>query len=239
MAGHNRWSQIKHKKAKEDAKKGKTFTKLIKEITLAARDGGGDPASNATLRTLLEKAREENMPQDNAIRAIKRGIGELPGVHYEAYTYEGYGPYGIAVIVEVLSDNRNRSVADLRHLFSSKGGSLGESGAVNWMFERSGVIRVSGQSLTEDQLFEHLIDYGITDIRHDGTVFTILCDPKAFEQVKQAVKKIDNVTLEGAELEWVAKNGMSLSDEEAEKALDFLSALQDHDDVKNVFTNLA
>lgn len=239
MAGHNRWSQIKHKKAKDDAKKGKLFTRITKEITIAARLGGGDPAGNAALRTLLEKAREENMPQDNAIRAIKRGLGELPGAHYEAYTYEGYGPSGIAVIVDVLSDNRNRSVADLRFLFSSKGGSLAESGSVGWMFDHLGVVRVSGSNLSEDLLLENLLDYPINDVRFDNDTFVILCDPKALDPVKKTVSLIPGIKIESAELEWVAKNSMSLNDEEADKALDFLSAIQDHEDVKNVYTNLA
>lgn len=239
MSGHNRWSQIKHKKAKEDSKRGKTFTKLIKEITIAARDGGGDPASNATLRHLLEKGREVNMPLDNAMRAIKRGIGELPGVHYDSYTYEGYGPSGIAVIIEVLSDNKNRTVADLRHLCSSEGGVLADSGAVNWMFDYQGVIRVSSPTITEDILLEHLLEYTIIDIKADGTTFTIVCDPKSVDQVKHALLTIPQLKIESAELEWVAKNPIDLSDEETERALDFLSALQDHDDVKNVYTNMA
>lgn len=241
MSGHNRWSQIKHKKAKEDSKRGKTFTKLIKEITMSARDGGGDPASNAHLRTLLEKAREVNMPLDNSMRAIKRGIGELPGVSYESYTYEGYGPSGIAVIVEVLSDNKNRTVADLRHLFSSKGGTLADSGAVGWMFEHAGVVRLtSAKLLSEDVLLEHLLDYNIMDIKSDDdTTFSVVCDPKSLDQVKQALLTIPGIKIESAELEWVAKNPMNLSEEATEQSLDFLSALQDHDDVKNVYTNLA
>lgn len=239
MAGHNRWSQIKHKKAKEDSKRGKTFTKLIKEITIAARDGGGDPASNATLRNLLEKGREVNMPLDNATRAIKRGIGELPGVQYDSYLYEGYGPSGIAVLIEVLSDNKNRTVAELRHLCSSQGGVLADSGAVNWMFDHQGVVRVSSPTITEDTLLEHLLDYAISDIKYDGTMFTIMCDPKSVDQVKQALVSIPQLKIEGAELEWVAKNPVELSDTESERALDFLSALQDHDDVKNVYTNMA
>lgn len=239
MAGHNRWSQIKHKKAKEDVKKGKTFTKIIKEITLAAREGGGDPASNATLRTLLEKAKEANMPQDNANRAIKRGIGELPGQNYEAYTYEGYGPSGIAIMVDVLSDNKNRSVADLRHLFSANGGSLADSGAVSWMFEHLGVIRASGSNLTEDALLEQLIEFPIHDVKKEDTGFVILCDAKALDAVRKTVSGLTGIKIENAELEWVAKNNISLQDADEEKAMEFLSEIQDHEDVKNVYTNLA
>lgn len=237
MSGHNKWSQIKHKKAKEDSKRGKAFTKLIKEITVAARESGGDPATNAKLRNFIEKARDINMPQDNIARAIQRGTGELPGAHYESFTYEGNGPSGIAIIIDTLSDNKNRTVADLRHIFSSKGGNLTPSGAVTWMFKRLGVVRGTG-SLTEDQLLEALMDYDIVDIRRDENLFSILCDPKSLEAVKQKAKS-SGLHVESAELEWVAQDAITLSDKESEKALELLSALQDHDDVQNVYTNLA
>ncbi|MDP3888925.1 MAG: YebC/PmpR family DNA-binding transcriptional regulator [bacterium] len=238
MSGHNKWSQIKHKKAKEDAKRGKAFTKLIKEIAVSAREGGGDPASNARLRTLVEKAKEINMPAENTARAIKRGTGELPGVSYSALLYEGYGPYGMAVIVDTLSDNKNRTVADLRRIFSSNGGNLGETGSVSWMFEQLGVIRGTSATVTEDKLLEALLEFDIKDIRNDGNLFSVFCDAKSLDQVKQAVKNA-GLNIESAELEWVPKNTAELTDDQTEKALAFLSALQDHDDVQNVYANLA
>lgn len=237
MSGHNKWSQIKHKKAKEDAKRGKAFTKLIKEMTVSTREGGGDPAGNARLRQLIEKAKDINMPQDNITRAIKRGTGELPGVHYESYTYEGYGPFGIAVMIETLSDNKNRTVADMRHLFSKGGGTLGDSGSVSWMFKRMGVIRASG-TISEDTLLEKLLDYDIKDLKQDGTIFTIFVDTLLLDAVKKAAHTA-GLTIESAEIEWVAQNTVSLTDAQSEKAVEFLSTLQDHDDVQNVYTTLA
>lgn len=237
MSGHSKWSTIKHKKAALDAKRGQAFTKLIKEITIAARLGGGDPNGNPRLRLLLDKAKAMNMPVDNAKRAIQRGTGELPGVSYEEHNYEGYGPHGIAVIVETLTDNKNRTVSELRHLFSSKGGNLAETGAVNWMFERMGVVHATCESMTEEKLLEELIDYDINDIKSDGPQFYVYCNMKALDQVKQAVEKLCS-KVEEAEVEWVAKNTTTLTDEQSSKALEFLSALQDHEDVKNVYTNM-
>ena len=238
MSGHSHWATIKHKKAKEDAKRGQAFTKLIKEITVAARHGGGDPDANPRLRTLLEKAREVNMPIDNSTRAIKKGTGELPGVNYEEFIYEGYGPQGIAVIVETLSDNKNRTVASLRHLFSKMGGNLGESGSVNWMFEKLGVIRASAPGMTEEKLLEELLEYDVIDIQQEDNVFSITCDPRALDTIKQAVQKA-GLKVEESEVEWVAKNSTELDEAGEEKALDFLSVLQDDEDVQHVYTNLA
>ena len=238
MAGHNKWSQIKHKKAKEDAKRGKAFTKLIKEISVATRAGGGNPDNNAHLRTLLEKAKNINMPQENVIKAIKRGTGELPGVNYEEFTYEGFGPNGIAIIVETLSDNKNRTVAELRRLFSSKGGNLREGGSVNWMFEKIGVIRGTTQQVTEDELLEQLLAFDVKDLQHDGSLFSVFCGPRSLEIIKEAVQKT-NLRVESAQLEWIAKTTTALDDKNSNTALEFLSTLQDHDDVKNVYTNLA
>lgn len=237
MAGHSKWSQIKHKKAKEDAKRGKAFTKLIKEISVCARDGGGDPAGNARLRLLMEKAKQINMPQENTIRAIKRGTGELPGVNYESITYEGYGPDNIAVIVETLTDNKNRTVAEFRRLFNEKGGRLGESGTVSWMFEHLGVIRIPSHGKTEDELLEALIDHDIKDLKKEDDQFVIHCDIKAMEEIKDTLKALD-IAIEHAEPEWVPKDTMHLPEHESEKAYEFLGALDDHDDVKNVYTNL-
>lgn len=237
MAGHSKWANIKHKKAKEDAKRGKAFTTLIKEITICAKTGGGDPAGNPRLRTLLEKAREINMPLENTQRAIKRGTGELPGVTYEAITYEGYGPGGSAVMVDTLTDNRNRTVAELRHLFSSKGGNLAETGAVGWMFHKLGVVRASTDK-SEDELLELLLDFDVHDISKDGDMVTIQCDPKSLDMVKKTVVDA-GIKVENADLEWVATTPTSLTGEQEEKALALLEALDDHQDVQNVYTNLA
>ena len=237
MSGHSKWSTIKHKKAALDSKRGQAFTKLIKEITIAARLGGGDPNGNPRLRLLLDKAKALNMPTDNAKRAIQRGTGELPGVNYEEHNYEGYGPNGIAIIVETLTDNKNRTVSELRHLFSSKGGTLAESGAVNWMFERLGVVRATCPDMNEEKLLEALIDYDINDIKSEGSQFFIYCNMKALDEVKHAVEKLC-MKVDEAEVEWVAKNTTSLTEEQSNKAYEFLSALQDHEDVKNVYTNL-
>jgi YebC/PmpR family DNA-binding regulatory protein len=238
MAGHSKWSQIKHKKAKEDLKRGRTFTKLIKEITIAARTGGGDPDGNPRLRFLIDRAKEINMPQDNTARAIKRGTGELPGVSYERYLYEGYGPGNIAVIVEVLTENKNRAIAELRTTFSRKCGTLTENGAVGWMFNRLGVIRLAQQGLTEDQLIENLLEQAVKDISLEDGTFTITCDPKALDEIKQVLTTL-NLKVESADIEWVPGTTVSLNKETEQKAYDFLSALEDLDDVQNVYTNLA
>jgi YebC/PmpR family DNA-binding regulatory protein len=236
MAGHSKWKQIKHKKAITDSKRGKAFTKLIKEISIAARLGGGDPAGNPRLRLLLEKAKEINMPLDNTQRAIKRGTGELPGVQYEEITYEGYGPYGMAVIVDTLTDSKNRTVAEFRRLFTSHGGTLGESGSVSWMFEKLGVIH--GQTtLSEDELLEKLLDFDIKDVKKDEALVTITCEPKSLEVVKQAVKHL-GITIVDAELEWIAKSPLTLPEDQAQKAYAFLEIVDDHDDVKNVYATL-
>jgi YebC/PmpR family DNA-binding regulatory protein len=237
MSGHNKWSKIKHKKAKEDSKRGKAFTRLIKEITVVARQGGGSVDGNARLRTLVEKAREINMPQDNIVRAIKKGTGELPGVNYEASTYEGYGPGGIAILVETLSDNKNRTVADTRHIFSKHGGNLGETGSVNWMFKHMGVIEATGD-ISEDALIEALLDFNIIDIKKDENHFSIITDTKSVDTVKQAVKNT-GLQVESAESEWVAQNPVEVTEDQANKAVALLSALEDHDDVQNVYTNMA
>ncbi len=237
MAGHNKWSQIKHKKAKEDSKRGKAFTKLIKEISVSAHEGGGDLESNARLRQLVDKAKYINMPRENIVRAIKRGTGELPGVHYEPYTYEGYGPFGIAIVIETLSDNKNRTVADMRHIFSKGNGTLGESGSVSWMFKKMGAVRGTS-SKSEDELLEALLEYDIADIKQDGTFFSIFCNPKSLATVKKAAQDA-GMTVDNAELEWVAQNTTELTDAQTAKAVDLLSTLHDHDDVQNVYTNLA
>lgn len=238
MSGHSKWSTIKRKKAVIDAKRGKEFTKLIKEITVAARLGGGDVSSNSRLRLLLDKAKDINMPIDNAQRAIKRGTGELPGQNYEPHMYEGYGPAGIAVIVETLSDNKNRTVAEMRHLFSSSGGSLAEGGAVSWMFEKKGVIHSQECTLSEDEILSMLLDYSIDDIHLEKNLLTVTCDPKELDKVKTALSS-QGLKIESADLEWVAQNQVTLSQDQENTAYEFLSELEDHDDVQNVYSNVA
>lgn len=237
MSGHSKWATIKHKKAALDAKRGKVFTKIIKEITVAARTGGGDPGGNPRLRFLLDKAKSVNMPQDNVIRAVKKGTGELPGQQYEAITYEGYGPAGMAVMIEVLTDNKNKAVAELRHLFSREGGSLGETGSVNWMFERAAVIQLGDTSTNEDTLLEQLLDFPIKDIVQEDGSFIIQAEPQAADKVKQALMD-RGYTVKEAELEWIPKTTVSLSGAQEEKALQFLHKVEELDDVQNVYANI-
>lgn len=239
MSGHSKWSTIKHKKAKEDAKRGQVFTKLIREITVAAKEGGGDPAGNARLRVVLDKAKAANMPQDNITRAIKKGTGELEGVSYESAIYEGYGPYGVAVIVETLSDNKQRTVADLRHIFSKMGGNLGETGTVGWMFEHKGVIKFNSKKMSQDDILEKLIEYPIDDIAADEDLATVYCNIKDLDAVKKAITGL-GFAVEDASFDWVAKNPVALEDEEQEeKVYKFLETLEDLDDVQHVFVNVA
>lgn len=238
MAGHSKWANIKHKKAKEDSKRGKAFTKLTKEITVCARAFGGDPANNVKLRHLIEKARAINMPQENYVRAIKKGTGELPGASYESITYEGYAPHNIAIIVETLTDNRNRTVAELRHLFSSSGGSLGETNSVSWMFDKKGVVRAEGTGITEDDLLEKLLDFEVDNVTSQDTMFEVTCAISALEHVKKAVHDA-GLKIDSAEIEWVAKTPTELTEEQAEKVYEFMEAIDDHDDVQHLYTNLA
>lgn len=236
MAGHSKWANIKHRKAAVDAKRGKLFTRLSKEITIAAKNGA-DPEGNPRLRTLIEKAREANMPIDNIQRAIKKGTGELPGASYEAITYEGYGPAGVAIIVECLTDNKNRTVADVRRVFTHKGGSLGETGSVSWMFEKKGVLK-GATSKSEDELLEHLMDYTIDDLSVAEGNFYITCAIKDLDVVKQALKAL-NATIESAEIEWVAKTTMELEEQDEQKLISFLDELEALDDVQDVYNNVA
>ena len=238
MSGHSKWSTIKHKKAKEDAKRGKVFTKLIKELTVAAREGGGDIEGNARLRVLVDKAKVANMPQDNIARAIKRGTGELEGVRYEAATYEGYGPYGVAVIVEALSDNKKRTVAAIRHVFAKMSGNLAETGSVSWMFEHKGVIRLASGVFSEDDLVEKFLDYDVEDVVISDNVVTIICSIEDLISVKNGAEKL-GFKVEDASIEWVPKNKTSLENvSQEEKVYKFLETLEDLDDVQSVFANL-
>lgn len=238
MSGHSKWATIKHKKAKEDSKRGKVFTKIVREITVAAREGGGDPAGNPKLRLILEKAKACNMPADNVTRAIKKGTGELgDGAMYEAFTYEGYGPAGIAVMVETLSDNKNRTVSELRHHFSRAGGSLGENGSVAWMFEHKGVVRGT-TTKTEDQLIEALMDLDLDDLKVVDSHIVITVKPTALDAAKKTAEK-EGVVVDQAQLEWVAKNPVPVPAGDQEDAVfKFLEGLDDLDDVQNVFANI-
>lgn len=236
MSGHSKWANIKHKKGKEDAKRGKVFTKLIKEITVAARMGGGDPGSNPRLRTAIAAAKSENMPKDNLERAIKKGTGELEGVNYEEIVYEGYGPGGAAVIVESLTDNKNRSIADIRHIFNKWGGNIGSSGCVSWMFDKKGLIAVNKEDVDEDMLMETAIEAGAEDVKDEGDTFEVLTAPEDFNTVKEA---IDNAKIKHimAEVTMIPQNMAPLEGTDAEKMLKMMDALDDCDDVQNVHTN--
>jgi YebC/PmpR family DNA-binding regulatory protein len=238
MSGHSKWATIKRKKAVEDAKRGKAFTKLVREMTIVARDGGGDPAGNPRLRLLVDKAKEINMPQENIIRAIKKGTGELPGTHYEAVTYEGYAPHGIAVMLDILTDNKNRTAAEMRRLFSSHSGSLADVGSVSWMFDHLGVVRLQGKGTSEDALLEMLVAYAVIDIWHDDGIFAITCEPKDLFAIKKKLEE-SQLTVESAQLEWVSKSNVELSPEQAEKVYNFLEVLDDHDDIQNVYSTIA
>ena len=237
MAGHSKWANIKHRKAAQDAKRGKVFTRIVKEITIAAKEGGGDLSGNPRLRTLVEKARAVNMPQENYVRAIKKGTGELPGVNYEAQMYEGHGPHNIAIIVETLTDNKNRTASEVRRIFSRGGGSLGSNGSVGWMFNRLGMIKVVKTNQTEDNLLEMLLDYDIRDINFGDEFIFITCDPTSTDLIRKVLEEA-GMKVESAELEWVAKESIELDDAAAEIAIQFLQELEELDDVQNVYTNL-
>ncbi|HXD29584.1 MAG TPA: YebC/PmpR family DNA-binding transcriptional regulator [Pyrinomonadaceae bacterium] len=236
MSGHSKWHSIKHKKGALDAKRGKLFTKFIKEITVAARTGGGDPEGNARLRKAILDAKGGNMPNDTIDRAIRRGTGEEDGVNYEEITYEGYGPGGVAVMIESMTDNRNRTVAEIRHIFSKNGGNLAAAGAVNWMFERKGYIAVAKGDKSEDELFEIVTDAGAEDLRDDEDNFEIITSPSDFDAVLEAVKKA-GIEPQVSEVENVAKEYKKLEGSEARQMLKLMEALEDHDDVQKVSAN--
>jgi YebC/PmpR family DNA-binding regulatory protein len=236
MSGHNKWSTIKHKKGAADAKRGKMFSKLIKEITIAARMGGGDPDGNPRLRTAVNAARAANMPKENIDRAIKRGTGEIAGVTYEEVVYEGYGPGGVAVMVEVLTDNRNRTVAEVRHIFDKYSGNLGESGCVSWMFDKKGVVVVLAHGLTEDDVMELALDAGAQDVKSEGHTFEITSEPSDFEAVRKAVED-KGWKVELAEISMIPQNTVKLEGKRAEQMLKMMDALDDNDDMQKVFAN--
>lgn len=236
MSGHSKWATIKRKKGAEDAKRGKTFTKLIREITVAARQGGGDPNGNPRLRTVIEKAKQSNMPQDNVTRAIKKGTGELEGTVIEENTYEGYGPGGAAVIVEVMTDNRNRTLSEIRNLFSKNGGNLGEAGCVGWIFKKKGVIHFDKGAIEEDRLMEIALDAGAEDIKNEEDLWDVLTDSDSFEEVKKTLLS-KGLKVTNAELTMVPENTIRLTGANAERMLRLVEAIEDHDDVQNVYSN--
>ncbi len=236
MSGHSKWATIKRKKAVLDAKRGKIFTKLIKELTIAAREGGGDPAGNPRLRLAIDNAKSQNMPQDNIDRAIKKATGELEGVTYHELTYEGYAPAGVAILVEVATDNKNRTVAEVRHIFSKNGGSLGENGSVAWMFDRKGIITIPKQGKKEDDIMEIILDAGADDLTTEEDFFEIQTSIESFESVRRALLE-KKLTIENASLQWIAKNTIEVKGEDAEKVMKLIEALEDNDDVQNVYSN--
>ncbi|THB76267.1 MAG: YebC/PmpR family DNA-binding transcriptional regulator [Desulfobacteraceae bacterium] len=236
MAGHNKWSSIKHKKGAADAKRGKVFTKLIKEITVAARMGGGDPAANPRLRHAINQAKAQNMPKDNLERAIKKGTGELEGVDYEEIVYEGYGPGGVAVLVECLTDNRNRTIAEVRHAFSKAGGNVGTDGCVAWMFDKKGLISVSKADADEDTLMELALDAGAEDIKEEGDGFDVITMPDDFDAVRDALEGAE-IKFEVAEITMLPQNYTKVEGREAEQMCRFMDVLDDCDDVQKFYTN--
>ena len=237
MSGHSKWHTIKHKKGALDAKRGKIFTKLIKEITVAARTGGsGDVDSNARLRKAVTDAKGLNMPNDTIDRAIKRGTGQLEGVAYDEITYEGYGPNGVAVLVETMTDNRNRTVAEIRHLFSKNGGNMGESGSVAWMFDKKGYIVVDKTAMGEDALFEVVIEAGADDMQDEGAVFEIFTTPDSFEAVHEAIKAA-GIEPQAAEVSMIPQNYIALTGQDAKTMMKLYDALDDNDDVQKVYAN--
>ncbi|NTU86983.1 MAG: YebC/PmpR family DNA-binding transcriptional regulator [Chlorobiaceae bacterium] len=238
MSGHSKWATIKRKKAATDQKRGNLFTKLVKEITISARMGGGDPSGNPRLRLAIDTARMNSMPMDNIQRAIKKGTGELEGASYDEITYEGYGPAGIALIIETATDNRNRTVAEIRHIMSRNNGSLGESGSVGWMFHRKGSIEVPKTAAGEDQLMELLLDAGLEDLDGDDEAYyTVLCDVRDIEAVKKALEDA-GIAYENAKIDLVPENYIELEAEDAGKVIRLIDALEGNDDVQAVYSNM-
>ena len=236
MSGHSKWATIKHKKGALDAKRGKIFTRVIKEISIAAKNGGGDPDSNPRLRTAIAAAKAENMPADNIKRAIQRGTGELPGVNFEEFSLEGYGPGGVAVLLDINTDNRNRTVREIRHAFGKNGGNMAEAGAVSWMFHKKGDIVVPKSVAKEDDLMGIVLEAGADDLRDDGENWEVLTDPSGFEAVVEAVKKA-GIQPASAEVVMIPQNYIKLEGSQATTMIRLVEALEEHDDVQNVHSN--
>ena len=237
MSGHSKWSTIKRKKAVIDAKRGKIFTTLIKEITIAAREAGGNANSNPRLRQAVSIARDANMPQDNIKRAIMKGTGELPGVTYEECTYEGFGPGGVAIFMEVVTDNKNRTVAEIRHLITKYGGNLGENGSVSWMFDKKGQIIISKSDQNEDNLFEDSINAGAEDFDGDEDNFIVKTDPLEMMNIRKNLED-NGYKIDSAKVEMLPKNLHKIDKDKSDKAIVLLEAIEDHEDIKSVYTNL-
>ena len=236
MSGHSKWHSIKHKKGAADAKRGKLFTRIIKELTVAARDGGGDPDSNPRLRTVIADAKAANMPADNIKRAIRRGTGEEPGVHYEEVTYEGYGPGGVALMVEVLTDNKNRAVGEVRHLLTKHGGNLGSTNSVAWLFDKRGYVLVDRDAVDEEALMTAAIDAGADDLRDDGSHWEIISAPESFDAVAAAVRAL-GVEPASAQVAMLPQNSVVLEGKPAQQMMKLMGALEDLDDTRHVWSN--
>ncbi len=238
MSGHSKWSQIKHKKASTDAKRGKIFTKIVKEISVAARTGGGDPDGNPRLRTAIEKAKEVNMPADNIKKAIMKGTGELPGTTYEEITYEGYGPGGVALLIEALTDNKNRTVSEIRHTLSKNGGNMGEAGCVSWIFEKKGYILIEKSKVDEDTLMSIVLDAGADDMKNDPKEdnYEIIVSPENLASVKKSIEN-QKIPVALSEITMLPKNYVPIEGSAADQMVRLVDALEDNDDVQNVYAN--
>ncbi len=237
MSGHSHWATIKHKKGAIDAKRGKLFSKLSRAIIIAARHGGGDPEMNLKLRYAIDKARQVSMPKDNIERAIKRGTGEMEGLTFEEITYEGYGPGGVAILVDVLTDNRNRTAGEIRKIFERAGGKMGSAGSVGYLFERKGHFSIEASNIDEDRLTEIMLDAGADDLKRSGSTFEITCDPSLFAQVQEALQK-NGQTPVVAEISQLPKAPVDVDTETGKKVLRLMESLDDHDDVQNVYSNV-
>jgi len=237
MSGHSKWATTKHKKAAIDSKRGKIFTKVIKEITVAARVGGGDQDGNARLRTAVQKAKESNMPADNIKKAIQKGTGELPGVTYEEAVFEGYGTGGIAILVSIMTDNRNRTVPEIRHIFGKHGGNMGEAGCVSWMFDKKGYIVVEGGKVDEEKLMNIIVEAGAEDMRRDSDNFEVITTPGDLEKVKKMIED-EGIAVALSEVTMLPRTYMELDDKSAMQVLRLIEALEDNDDVQNVYSNI-
>jgi YebC/PmpR family DNA-binding regulatory protein len=236
MSGHSKWATIKRKKAATDSARGKVFTRIIKEITIAARDGGGDPDGNPRLRLAIQNAKGSNMPQDNITRAIKKGTGELEGVMYTEITYEAYAPHGVAVIIQSVTDNRNRTIAELRHIVSKNNGNMGDAGSVSWMFDRKGVVTIEKGTHTEDEVMEIILDLGADDLKTEEDFFEIISPIESLETVRKGMEE-KGYKLESASMQYIPKELITLDEEKSAAVIRFLETVEEYDDVQNLFTN--
>src|SRR5262245_49220081 len=238
MSGHNRWSKIKHKKEASDSKKSKLWTKVIRELTVSAKTGGGDPNGNPRLRAAMDKARAVNMPNDTIDRAIKKGTGDLDGVNYEEFTYEVFGPGGTAILIDIMTDNRNRTVGEIRNLLTRNHGNLGASGSVAWIFKKQGIIAYDRAGVSEDKITDTAIELGAEDIRAEGDSLVVVTEPKEFERIRDGLKKAGLPDPVSAEVAMIPQNTVKLAGKDAESALKLVNALEDNDDIQNVYSNL-